>query len=158
MATKGSCNTQKKVSTNWSPIVNCLRLFKNPWLIIPLNNSYMYLQSENKWHYVKKRLADQICAFPKCDHKFKNKGDLTRHAQIHTGVSFKCPHCNYSNPDQRNYKSHWLTHTNTEKYLCPKCNKIFKFNAQKRQHLVDKKCEKDNKKNETHSDEYWVKR
>ena len=47
-----------------------------------------------------------FCVFPKCGRKFKNRGDLNRHACTHTKKIFKCPDCKYTNPDKWNFESH----------------------------------------------------
>ena len=45
-----------------------------------------------------RNLASHFCVYPKCDKKFKNKGDLTRHAKEHDGVKHKCPDGSYEKP------------------------------------------------------------
>ena len=96
-------------------------------------------QSQLKAHkVVHKRLADQMCVYPKCGKKFENKGDLTRRTKSHTTKLIQYLDCTYSNVDHRNYDSHRLQHTDIERYWCPDCGKGFKYNTQKQRHISDK--------------------
>ena len=67
--------------------------------------------------------AKHLCAFPKCGRIFKNKLDLTRHANTHTAKPMKCPDCEYSSWDKRNYESHRLKYSKIERYFCDVCGK-----------------------------------
>ena len=75
-------------------------------------------------------LATHCCVYPKCNKKFKNKGDLTHHTKEHHGVLHECPDCPYKNPDIGNLESHRLRHSDIEKYACKLCGKTFRFSTQ----------------------------
>ena len=81
-----------------------------------------------------------FCSYPGCDKKFRNSGDLNRHACGHTKKGYQCPDCDYWNADKRNYDSHRISHSDIERYFCPMCGQGFKFNTQKRRHLKAKEC------------------
>ena len=100
-------------------------------------------ESNLKTHRVSHRtIPSHYCVYPNCQQKFKNKGDLTRHAKEHDGIVHKCPDCTYKNPDVRNLESHRLTYSAIEKYACKLCGKTFRFSNQHRRHINDKKCPK----------------
>ena len=76
-----------------------------------------------------------FCVFPTCGRKFKNCGDLNRHARTHTKKVYRCLDCDYTNPEKRNFESHRLRHSNIEPHVCPQCGEGFRFNTQKRRHM-----------------------
>ena len=78
-----------------------------------------------------------FCSFPRCGRKFKNCGDLNRHARTHSNKVYRCPDCTYTNPDKRNYESHRLIYSNIEPHVCPQCGNGFRFNTQKRRHMAN---------------------
>ena len=85
--------------------------------------------------------ASHHCVYPNCSYSFKNKGNLTRHANEHTGKLHEYLDCDYKNSDICNLESHHLKHSNIDKYVCEKCGEWFKYNTQYKQHLNDpKKC------------------
>ena len=93
-------------------------------------------QSQLTYHMrTHRKRCSFFCVFPKCGRKFKNHGDLNRHAITHNKKVYKCPDCKYSNPDKRNFESHRLTHSDIEPYSCPQCGEGFRFNTQKRRHM-----------------------
>ena len=100
-------------------------------------------ESNQQTHWISHRtIPTQCCVYPKCNIKFKNKGDLTCHTKEHNGVMHKCPDCSYENPDVCNLESHRLIHSDIEKYACKLCGKTFQFSNQCRRHLKDRKCPK----------------
>ena len=92
----------------------------------------------HKRKHIKRRAF--FCSYPGCDKKFKNSGDLNRHARSHTKKGYQCPDCDYWNADKRNYDSHRICHSNIERYFCPNCGQGFKFNTQKQRHVKAKEC------------------
>ena len=70
-------------------------------------------------------IPSHCCVYPKCERKFKNKGDLT-----------------YENPDIRNLESHRLSHSDIKKYACQLCGKTFRYSNQRPRHINDRKCPK----------------
>ena len=50
------------------------------------------------------------CTYKSCSQDFKNIGDLTRHLKQHNSEKHKCPDCEYTNADARNFESHRLKH------------------------------------------------
>ena len=74
--------------------------------------------------------AKHLCVFPKCGRLFKNRPDLTSHANTHVAKPIKCPDCSYSTLEERNFDSHQLKHSKIEKYFCDVCRKGFVFNTQ----------------------------
>ena len=76
--------------------------------------------------------ASYHCVCPKCNHSFKNKGDLTRYANENTGKLHEYPDCSYKNSDIHNLESHHLKQSDIDKYICKKCSKGFKYNTQYR--------------------------
>ena len=98
--------------------------------------------SELKTHNVMhQRRAKHLCAFPKCGRLFKNKPDLTRHANTHIAKPMKCPDCSYSSKDKRNFESHHLKHSKIERYFCGVHGKGFVFNTQKLRHVAKQACQ-----------------
>ena len=68
-------------------------------------------ESQLKDHRIKHlRGKGHTCFTNNCGKAFKNKSSLTRHLKSHEGKLFTCPEkgCNYSNPDERNLKSHMI--------------------------------------------------
>ena len=88
-------------------------------------------ESNLKTHRISHRtIPSHCCVYPNCERKFKNKGDLTRHAKEHDGTVHKCPDCDYENLDVRNLASHRLIHSDIEKYVCQLCGETFRFSNQ----------------------------
>ena len=75
------------------------------------------------------------CNFSNCDKVFFNKGNLVKHAKMHTNKKFKCSLCEYENVDDRNLKGHMCKHSNLKRYLCSMCLKLFKYHVQLARHL-----------------------
>ena len=106
------------------------------------DESFTNFSSELKTHNITHQChAKHLCAFPKCGKLFKNKPDLTRHADTHTAKPMKCLDCSYSSKDKRNFESHWLKHSKFERYFCKVCGKGFVFNTQMRRHVAKKACQ-----------------
>ena len=71
-----------------------------------------------------------------CTKKFIRKSDLMAHAEGHTKTwTCKFAGCNKTVTDKRYLNSHYKTHNDELKYPSLKCNKRFKFNEQRKQHL-----------------------
>ena len=63
-------------------------------------DQHFAFESNLQTHRISHRtLLSHCCVYPNCNKKFKNKGDLTRHAKEHDGIMHKCPDCSYKNPD-----------------------------------------------------------
>ena len=75
------------------------------------------------------------CKEPKCGKKFFYKGDLVKHEKVHNDDIFNCILCDYSNSDERNLKAHMRVHSNLKRYICPKCNELFKYHTQMSRHF-----------------------
>ena len=73
-----------------------------------------------------------------CDCKFIRKSDLKAHAEGHT-TTWTCKYdgCNKTVTDKRYLNLHYKTHTNELKYQCLKCDRKFKFNQQRKWHLLN---------------------
>ena len=100
-------------------------------------------ESNLQMHRVSHRtIPSHCCVYPNCQRKFKNKGDLTRHAKEHDGIVHKCPDCQYENSDVRNLESHRLRHSAIEKYACQLCGQTFRYSNQRHGHINDRKCPK----------------
>ena len=100
-------------------------------------------ESNLQMHRVSHRtIPSHCCVYPNCQRKFKNKGDLMRHAKEHDGIVHKCPDCTYENSDVRNLESHRLCHSAIEKYACQLCGQTFQYSNQHRHHINDRKCPK----------------
>ena len=65
-----------------------------------------------------------------CGKWFVAKGDLTKHAKIHSGIVYSCTKCAYTTIDHRYLSSHQYTHSNIERYHCGKCGRKFKHHTQ----------------------------
>ena len=71
-----------------------------------------------------------------CVKSFKNKGELTKHQNVHSKKKWKCqaPGCAYECLDPRNLKAHSFTHGNKMRYVCPKCQTGFNHYMQIKRH------------------------
>ena len=106
---------------------------------------------------VHRKHPEHHCVYPRCNKLFKNKGDLTQHADEHLKQKHQCPDCAYSNSDVWNLESHWRQHSNIKPFHCDKCGEDFKYNMQYRRHINGKsriKCKGLNIKT-SNSPEYW---
>ena len=57
-------------------------------------------ESNLQTHRISHRtILTHCCMYPNCNKKFKNKGDLTRHAKEHNGIMHKRSDCSYENSD-----------------------------------------------------------
>ena len=82
-------------------------------------------ESQLKSHcHVHCHSRNYICASANCGKSFKHPGDLSAHAKSH-GDIHKCAHCNYSNSDIRNLKSHLCTHSRNAPFKCKLCDARF---------------------------------
>ena len=110
----------------------CLKAFNNPSSLARHQDSHKELkfkcvdceqhfafESNLQTHRISHRTIPShcCCVYLNCKRKFKNKGDLTRHAKEHKGSAI-------------------------EKYACQLCGKTFHFSNQHQRHLNDKKCPK----------------
>ena len=75
------------------------------------------------------------CKEAKCNKAFFNKGDLVKHAKIHTNDKLKCSMCEYSTYDGRSLKAYMRKHSNLKRYLCMDCLSLFKYHFQLARHL-----------------------
>ena len=83
------------------------------------------------------------CSYKNCDKHFKNLGDKNRHVKKHTSPWLRCPDCpDYKTKSKRDLDSHWLSHSNIERYFCESCGKGFVYNTQKIRHHIKKLCKK----------------
>ena len=89
---------------------------------------------------VHQRRTKHFCVYPGCHKKFKNKPDVNRHVKCHTSKELKCPDCVYMTTEKRNFESHWLSHSQIEKYFCDTCGKGFIYNTQKKCHVAKNLC------------------
>ena len=87
---------------------------------------------------VHRKNPEHHCVYPNCSKSFKNKGDLTRHADKHVKPKHQCPDCTYSNSDLRNLQSHRRQHNDIKPFHCDKCGEDFKYNSQYRRHIAGK--------------------
>ena len=133
----------------------CSKAFNNPALLA--RHQYLHkdlkfkcddceqqftFESNPQAHQISHRtLTSYCCVHPKCEKKFKKKGDLACHAKEYDGVLHECPDCSYENPDVCNLESHQLCHSDM-KFVCKLCKKTFRFSTQWCRHLKDKKCPK----------------
>ena len=68
-----------------------------------------------------------------CSWKFIRKSDLMPHAEGHTKTwTCKFAGCNKTVTDKRYLNLHYKTHSDELKYPCPKCDRRFKFNEQRK--------------------------
>ena len=75
------------------------------------------------------------CVRPKCCRSYFSKGELDKHAKIHSKVLWKCTLCPYSNSDEWNLKVHMRVHSGPKKYLCKNCLQLFKYDTHLHHHL-----------------------
>ena len=100
-------------------------------------------ESQLKDHRIKHlRGKGHTCFANNCGKAFKNKSSLTGHLKSHEGKLFKCPEkgCSYSNPDERNLKSHMILHSNIFRYSCTRCGELFKYHVQMTRHINNNAC------------------
>ena len=106
-------------------------------------------ESQLKSHrHTHRRIRYYRCASAKCDRSFRHPGDLAAHARSH-GRSYDCAHCNYSNTDIRNLRSHMRVHSREVPFTCKECDQKFVHSNQLVRHRP--KCPK-KPKTEWH---YW---
>ena len=82
------------------------------------------------------------CASANCDRSFRHPGDLAAHVRSH-GKSYDCAHCNYSNTDIRNLRSHMRVHSREAPFTCKECDQKFVHSNQLVRHRP--KCPKKSK-------------
>ena len=72
----------------------------------------------------------------KCDKSFKNKGELIKHQNVHSGKKWRCQRdgCDYECTDPRNLCAHMHSHNPSGRYKCDKCQKWFKYYMQLKHH------------------------
>ena len=97
-------------------------------------------KSQLKSHrHTHRRIRYYRCASANCDHSFRHPGDLAAHARSH-GKSHDCAHCNYSNTDVRNLRSHMRVHSREAPFTCKECEQKFVHSNQLVRHRP--KCPK----------------
>ena len=81
-----------------------------------------------------------MCMKSNCGKSFKRDSELKAHVKTHRKTAIKCGHsdCSYSNKDIRNVRAHRKRHADNKPYKCPNCTASFKWQEQKKRHLV--KC------------------
>ena len=84
---------------------------------------------------VRRKILEHHCVYPMCKKLFKNKGDLTHHAEEHRRPKHQCPDCMYSNSNIRNLESHRRMHNNITPYHCDRRGEDFKYNSQYWRHI-----------------------
>ena len=80
------------------------------------------------------------CMKNNCGKSFKRDSELKAHVKTHRKTSIKCGHgdCSYSNKDIRSVRAHKKRHADNKPYKCPNCTATFKWQEQKKRHLI--KC------------------
>ena len=78
----------------------------------------------------------------KCKQWFMRSSELTAHLVTHGKNYTYCkePGCHYKNKDPRNVRAHARQHSDVLSFKCPKCGKGFKWCAEQKRHLDNKKC------------------
>ena len=76
---------------------------------------------------------------------FINKGELTKHQNVHSGKTWSCQkqNCDYTCKDLRNLKAHMHKHGDNSRYKCITCGKGFKHYQQLKHHK-GKPCQANN--------------
>ena len=84
------------------------------------------------------------CVKPKCDKSFTHAGDLKKHQKTNSKKWWRCTvaGCTYKNRDERNLKSHKISHTTTKGFSCRYCDESFRLSMQLVRHYRDNKCVK----------------
>ena len=82
------------------------------------------------------------CNHPKCDKSFTYFGDLKKHLKTHTKKWWWCEvaGCRYKNRDERNLKSHSISHMAKKGFKCKYCNTLFQWSMQLIHHYEKKSC------------------
>ena len=73
----------------------------------------------------------------KCQKWFMRSSKLNAHLVTHGNKYTYCtePGCDYKNKDPRNVQAHARRHSDVPSFKCPKCDKAFKWCAQRKCHL-----------------------
>ena len=82
---------------------------------------------------------DYVCMTVNCGKRFKRDSELKAHVKAHRKTNIRCGHmgCTYSNKDIRNVRAHRKVHSEKKPYKCANCGKAFKWQQQKKRHLVN---------------------
>ena len=82
---------------------------------------------------------DFVCMKVNCGKRFKRDSELKAHVKTHRKTNIKCGHkdCTYSNKDIRNVRAHRKRHSDDKPYKCVNCGAGFKWQQQKKRHLVN---------------------
>ena len=82
------------------------------------------------------------CTSPKCDKRFTHAGDLKKHLKSHSKKWWRCEvaRCSYKNCDERNLKSHMISHSTKKGFACRYCDKKFQWSMQLVRHYESKEC------------------
>ena len=85
---------------------------------------------------------DFVCMKANCGKRFKRDSELKAHVKTHRKTNIKCGYqdCTYSNKDIRNVRAHRKRHSDEKPYKCANCGAGFKWQQQKKRHLVN--CKK----------------
>ena len=79
------------------------------------------------------------CTSANCNRSFRHPGDLAAHVRSQ-GITHNCAHCNYSNTDIRNLRSHMRVHSREAPFTCKACGQKFVHSYQLVRHRP--KCTK----------------
>ena len=82
---------------------------------------------------------DYVCMKVNCGKRFKRDSELKAHVKTHCKTSIKCGHpgCTYSNKDIHNIRAHKKCLSDEKPYKCVNCGAAFKWQQQKKRHLVN---------------------
>ena len=82
------------------------------------------------------------CDKPKYNKSFTHAGDLKKHQKTHTKKWWRCTvaGCTYKNRDERNLKSHKISHTTSKGFSCKYCDESFHWSMQLVRHYRNNKC------------------
>ena len=82
---------------------------------------------------------DFVCMKVNCGKRFKRESELKAHVKTHRKTNIKCGHqdCTYSNKDIHNVRAHRKRHSADKPYKCINCGAAFKWQQQKKRHLVN---------------------
>lgn len=64
-------------------------------------------------------------ACDRCPNRYKQKGHLTRHIDVHNGVKHKCTVCSKEYSKRWSLKMHMFSHSNEKPYKCDMCRLTF---------------------------------